>query len=108
MPRLAVAGLRSRWDKLTGQTWGRDFEEWVGQHVTVSCVWRWQVETFQFQRQTYAGGTGKLQYHLLDSDNAANAIHFHRLLRLAFYTGIGYKTTHGLGQVRVLQPGDPA
>lgn len=34
----------------------------------------------------------------------ANTAHLHRLLQLAFYTGIGYKTTHGLGQVRVLSP----
>jgi CRISPR/Cas system endoribonuclease Cas6 (RAMP superfamily) len=43
-----------------------------------------------------------LDYQLLDASSSANASHFHRLLHLAFFTGIGYKTTHGLGQVRLL------
>ena len=47
---------------------------------------------------------GKLEYQALDRSNRANVIHFERLLRLAFYTGIGYKTTYGLGQVRLLSP----
>jgi CRISPR-associated endoribonuclease Cas6 len=106
MPRLAVAGLRTRWDRLTGDTWGRAFEEWVEHNVIVSCVWNWHAESFQFQRQSYQGGVGKLEYQLLDPSNRANVIHFHRLLHLAFFTGIGYKTTHGLGQVRLLQSRD--
>jgi CRISPR-associated endoribonuclease Cas6 len=105
MPRLAVAGLRTRWDKMTGETWGRDFEEWVGRHVIVSCTFNWRVETFRFQRKTYQGGMGRLEYQLFDADDHACTVHFHRLLHLAFYTGIGYKTTYGLGQVRLLPPG---
>lgn len=46
---------------------------------------------------------GKLEYRLLDKSNSANVAHMNRLLHLAFYTGIGYKTTHGLGQVRLLE-----
>jgi CRISPR-associated endoribonuclease Cas6 len=102
MPRMAIASLRTRWDKLTGDTWGQAFEDWVEHNITVSCVWHWHVESFQFQRQTYQGGVGKLEYQLLDFSNPANATHFHRLLCLAFYTGIGYKTAYGLGQVRLL------
>lgn len=48
------------------------------------------------------GGYGKLEYRVLDARNQANVAHLNRLLHLAFYTGIGYKTTHGLGQVRLL------
>ncbi len=101
-PRMAIAGLRSRWDRLTGDTWGRAFEEWVERNVIVSRIWHWQTQSFGFQKQTYVGGLGRLDYRLLDASHAANAAHLNRLWQLAFYTGIGYKTTHGLGQVRIV------
>lgn len=102
-PRMAIAGLRTRWDRLTGESWGRAFEEWVERNLVVGRVWRWATEVFPFQKQRYTGGLGKLEYSLLDGRNRANVAHFHRLLQLAFYTGVGYKTTHGLGQVRVVE-----
>lgn len=100
-PRMAIAGLRTRWDRWTGDTWGRDFEEWVERNVIVSRIWQWQTQSFGFQKQTYVGGLGRLDYRLLDASHTANTVHLNRLLHLAFYTGIGYKTTHGLGQVRI-------
>jgi CRISPR-associated endoribonuclease Cas6 len=104
-PRMAIAGLRSRWDKLTGETWGRAFEEWVERNVIVSAVRRWQMESFTYQRQRYKGGVGTLEYEVLDASSAANVAHLNRLLHLAFYTGIGYKTTMGLGQMRLIGAG---
>lgn len=102
-PRMAIAGLRTRWDRMTGETWGRDFEEWVERNVVVGRIWRWETQTFPYARQTYIGGLGKLEYRLLDTRHTGNVAHLNRLLHFAFYTGIGYKTTHGLGQVRVLE-----
>jgi CRISPR-associated endoribonuclease Cas6 len=101
-PRMAIAGLRTRWDRLTGETWGRAFEEWVERNVVVSRVWHWQTRPWVFQQQRYLGGVGQLEYRLLDPRQGEHVAHLHRLLHLAFYTGIGYKTTHGLGQVRLL------
>ncbi len=101
-PRMLVAGLRTRWDRWSGQDWGRDFEEWVERNVIVGRIWRWQTDVFPFQRQTYLGGLGKLEYRLLDESRPECAAHFNRLLHLAFYTGVGYKTTHGLGFVRLV------
>ncbi|MCB0097963.1 MAG: CRISPR-associated endoribonuclease Cas6 [Caldilineaceae bacterium] len=103
-PRLAIASLRSRWDKMTGDQYGKEFEEWVGRNVVVGRVWNWQTEPFAYKRQSYIGGTGQLQYVLLDSSNQSYTAHFNRLLHLAFFAGIGYKTTHGMGQVRVISP----
>lgn len=100
-PRMAIAGLRSRWDRLTGDAWGRAFEEWVERNVIVSRIWHWQTQSFVFQKQSYVGGLGRLDYRLLDDSHVANTSHLNRLFHLAFYTGIGYKTTHGLGQVRI-------
>ncbi|MCB9148510.1 MAG: CRISPR-associated endoribonuclease Cas6 [Caldilineaceae bacterium] len=103
-PRLAMASLRSRWDKMTGDQYGKEFEEWVGRNVVVGRVWNWETEPFAYKRQSYIGGTGQLQYVLLDSSNQSYTAHFNRLLHLAFFAGIGYKTTHGMGQVRVISP----
>jgi CRISPR-associated endoribonuclease Cas6 len=101
-PRMAVAGLRKRWDDLTGEAWGRAFEEWVERNVIVGRVWQWATQSFPYQRQRYLGGLGKLEYRLLDKTEATHAAQLNRLFHLAFYTGIGYKTTHGLGQVRLV------
>lgn len=103
LPRMALAGVRTRWDRLSGQQWGRAFEEWVERNVVVGRIWHWQSATVAFQRQLYTGGLGKLEYRLLDTSDVQAACHLNRLLHFAFYTGIGTKTTHGLGQVRVLE-----
>ena len=100
-PRMAVAGLRTRWDRLTSERWGRPFEEWVERNEVASDIWRWQTEHFPFQGQRYRGGVGKLTYRVLDSSHPEQAAHLNRLLQMAFYTGIGYKTTIGLGQVSI-------
>jgi len=106
-PRLAIASLRTLWDRTTGDHWGRDFEEWVERNLAVGRVWHWQTEPFRYQKQTYIGGVGKLEYRVLDGRNRANVAHFNRLLHLGFYAGVGYKTTHGLGQMRVVRSGKP-
>jgi CRISPR-associated endoribonuclease Cas6 len=102
LPRLAIASLRSRWDKLTGQRWGLAFEEWVERNISVGRIWHWETEPFRYQKQTYGGGVGKIEYRVLDGRNRANVAHFNRLLQLGFYAGVGYKTTHGLGQMRII------
>jgi CRISPR-associated endoribonuclease Cas6 len=101
-PRMAIASLRTRWDRMTGETWGRAFEEWVERNVVVGRIWQWQSVPFPFQKQRYTGGLGKLEYRVLDASHPEYVAHLNRLLHLAFYAGIGYKTTHGLGQVRVV------
>ena len=73
-------------------------------NVAVGTIWHWQTESFSFQKQNYRGGIGKLEYRVLDGSNADNVAQMHRLLAMAFYTGIGYKTTLGLGQVQVWIP----
>ncbi len=105
LPRLAIASLRTRWDKLTGDSWGIAFEEWTERNITVGRIWEWRTEPFRYQKQIYVGGVGRLEYRVLDGRNQANVAHFNRLLQLAFYAGIGYKTTHGLGQVRIVTSG---
>ncbi|MBV7337675.1 CRISPR system precrRNA processing endoribonuclease RAMP protein Cas6 [Chloroflexi bacterium TSY] len=106
-PRPAIASLRSRWNRMMTDAddyqFDIQFEEWVERNVVVSKVFHWETQPFPYKKQTYVGGLGKLEYRLLDTSNRAYAVHFHRLLHLAFFAGIGYKTTHGLGQVRVVR-----
>lgn len=103
MPRMLINGLRKRWDEWTGEAWGKDFEDWVERNAVVSRVWSWETQPFPYRKQSYVGGVGKLEYRLLDDQRPDHTSHLDRLLRLAFYTGVGYKTTHGLGQMRLLE-----
>ncbi len=107
LPRLVIASLRTFWNRTTGDSWGRDFEEWVERNIAVGRVWHWESQPFPYQKQTYVGGVGKLEYRVLDGRNRTNVAHFNRLLNLAFYAGVGYKTTHGLGQMRIVRSGKP-
>ncbi|MBX3001347.1 MAG: CRISPR-associated endoribonuclease Cas6 [Caldilineaceae bacterium] len=100
-PKMTLAGLRTRWDRLTGENWGLDFEAWVERNVVVGRIWRWETQPVFYKKQTYTGGCGELEYRLLDDSHPAYAAHLNRLLHFAFYTGVGYKTTHGMGQVRL-------
>jgi len=103
LPRMAINGVGKRWDKWTGENWGRNFEEWVERNVIIERVWKWQTEGFAYRGQRYTGGVGKVAWRLLDKSDSAQAAHLNCLLHLAFFTGIGYKTTHGLGQMRLVE-----
>ena len=76
-------------------------------NVIIERVWKWQTERFAYRGQSYSGGVGKLSWRLLDNGDKERASHLNRLLHLAFYTGIGYKTTHGLGQMRLIESAAP-
>jgi CRISPR-associated endoribonuclease Cas6 len=101
-PKMTLAGLRTRWDRLTGESWGIDFEAWVERNVVVGRIWQWETQPVAYKKQTYIGGCGQLEYRLLDDSHQEYTAHLNRLFHLSFYTGIGYKTTHGMGQVRLL------
>jgi CRISPR-associated endoribonuclease Cas6 len=101
-PKMMLAGLRTRWDRMTGEAWGLDFETWAERNVVVGRIWRWESQPFPYRNQSYSGGCGQLEYRLLDDSNQEYAAHLNRLLHFAFYTGVGYKTTHGMGQVRLI------
>ena len=102
-PRMAVASLRTRWDRLTGDLWGLEFEQWVERNMRGRPHLAVAHRDLPLPETAVRGGMGKLEYRVLDGSRTEAVAHLNRLLHLAFYAGIGYKTTHGLGMVRIVE-----
>jgi len=102
-PRLFFGGLATTWDYWFKDvfTMGRDLREYVAETVVVSQM---QLETRMHQYRGYkqVGAVGRLTYRLLDYANPGWARLLNTLADFAFYAGVGYKTTMGMGQVRRL------
>lgn len=101
IPQYVFASLRGAWNRLTGDEIPMGFEAWVADTVFVREVRNWQTAVYQLKRGTYPGGYGDVTFEALDP-----APTFTRILNLladfAFYSGVGTKTTMGMGQARRL------
>lgn len=101
IPQYVFASLRGAWNRLTGDDIPIGFEAWVADCVFVREVRHWQTAVYQLKRGTYPGGFGDVIFEALDQPPT-----FLRLLNLladfAFYSGVGTKTTMGMGQARRL------
>lgn len=97
-PRHVFSALRKRLDKLGGPVPGDDFDVWVEQTVLIDKL-DIHTETVRLKGGRHVNGfTGPVTYRLTDLSEWAG---FVRLLAdLAFWTGVGYQTTTGMGQVR--------
>jgi CRISPR-associated endoribonuclease Cas6 len=97
-PDLLFGELARYWDALTGDNSRDDVMNYVREAVVVS---RHKLEThmFEFRSSKQVGFTGSVVYKLLDKNETTLIAHLNRLADLAFYTGVGYKTTMGMGQV---------
>jgi CRISPR-associated endoribonuclease Cas6 len=99
-PPLVFGELAGYWDRLTGddtQTAVRDF---AAGDVVVS---RYELATHMGD---YGGGrlqigfAGRAAFEILNPAHPDLTRHLNRLADLAFFTGLGSKTTMGMGQVR--------
>lgn len=54
---------------------------------------------YEYRRSKQVGFTGRVTFEILDKEAADPIKHLNRLADLAFYTGVGSKTTMGMGQV---------
>ncbi len=99
-PPLIFGELAGYWDRLAGDETQAAVREFAAGHVVVA---RHDIATHAFDfggGRVQIGFTGRVTFELLNRDDPDMARHLHRLADLAFYTGIGYKTTMGMGQVR--------
>lgn len=98
-PPLVFGELAGYWDRLTGAATQAEVRDFAAAGVAVA---RHDVATHMYD---YGGGrkqvgfVGRVAFKLLDDSEPALARHLNRLADLAFFTGIGSKTTMGMGQV---------
>ncbi len=96
-PALLFGELAGYWDRLTGHETQDAIREFAAVHVVVA---RHKIEThmFQYTNGKQVGFTGDVSFQILEPDPEFIR-HLNLLADLAFYTGIGSKTTMGMGQV---------
>ena len=107
MPRLVFGGLATVWDRWLGDVFkmGPDLRAYAEEAVVVARIARLETRMYQFSRHPQVGAVGQLTYRLLDYANPDLARRLNVLADFAFYAGIGYKTTMGMGQARRMEHG---
>jgi CRISPR-associated endoribonuclease Cas6 len=97
-PALVFGQLADYWDTLTGRDTRDGTRHFCSQSVVVA---RHDIEShiYAYRRSKQVGFTGRVTFEVLHKEAADMIRHLHRLADLAFYTGVGSKTTMGMGQV---------
>lgn len=96
-PRLVFSSLRKRWLTLGGAAPDDEFDTWVGEHVEAEPL-TLSTRKMLVEGRPIAGFIGQVRFSI-QRDRQWLAL-LHLLADLTFWTGVGYQTTRGLGQVR--------
>jgi CRISPR-associated endoribonuclease Cas6 len=101
-PELVFGSLARAWNNLAPFPLHVDRDAllaYVQEHVVVKRIAHLETQMLRFQRAPQVGFVGHVAYGLMDADEAARC-QLNALADLAFYTGVGMKTTMGMGQTR--------
>lgn len=101
-PELVFGSLVRSWSALAPRALAiaRDaLMAYVQEHVVVKRLHGLETRMLRFGRSPQVGYVGQVTYGLMAGDEAARC-QLDALASLAFYTGVGLKTTMGMGQVR--------
>jgi CRISPR-associated endoribonuclease Cas6 len=96
-PRTLFSVLRKKWVALGGTDPGDAFDSWVERHVDAEPL-RLETQTTIVEGRPVVGFVGRVRLHLHGEPRWWALVHL--LSDLAFWTGSGYQTTRGMGQVR--------
>ena len=101
LPRLVFLTLAEKWNRHASVHLGADIAEVLAERVLLT---RYDIRTrlLEFDRYRQIGFIGRCTFRVKTKpDEVWNRIP-HLLADFAFYAGVGYKTTMGMGQVRPL------
>jgi CRISPR-associated endoribonuclease Cas6 len=97
--RITFSSLRKRWATLGGSEPGDPFDDWITNTLAAEPLELRTRKTI-VEGRPVPGFTGRVRYVLRGDRRWLGLVHL--LADLAFWTGVGYQTTRGLGQVRRL------
>lgn len=100
--RTLFSTLRKRWLKLGGAAPGDEFDVWVGEQVEARQIDP-RAHTILVERRPVESFSGRVEFTVHGSDIRWLPL-LHLLADLAFWTGAGYQTPRGMGQVRRAEP----
>lgn len=96
--RTLFSTLRKRWSALGGIEPGDDFDAWVGNQVEAEFV-QSRTQKVIVENRPVTGFVGQARYRVHGAKLDWLPL-LHLLADLTFWTGVGYQTTRGMGQVR--------
>jgi CRISPR-associated endoribonuclease Cas6 len=100
LPKLFFHQLMLKWNRFSPVFIGEDISDIAERKVVLS---RYNLETrmMHFGKYRQVGFTGNCEFFLKLEGDEIWARVVHLLADFAFFSGVGYKTTMGMGQVRV-------
>lgn len=98
--RTLFSTLRKRWVSLGGIDAGDEFDLWVAKHIEQKIIDLKQ-QKLRVENRNVTGFVGQVAFQHY-GDNIHWLSYWNLLADLTFWTGVGYQTTRGMGQVRRL------
>ncbi|GIV97918.1 MAG: CRISPR-associated endoribonuclease Cas6 [Herpetosiphonaceae bacterium] len=95
-PAAVFGSLLRRWNELSSTPLPADLLERV---EMLPCRYDLHTESLQFSKSLQLGFIGRCSYELHGAESDRRLIH--ALARSAFFLGVGYKTTQGMGLARI-------
>ncbi len=97
MPRLLFSTLRKRWIGLGGSAPDDEFDAWVESTLSLEPI-RLEMLPAYVERRTVPAFVGRARFVHHGDLRWLGVVHL--LVDFAFWAGVGYQTTRGMGQVR--------
>lgn len=101
-PRLVFGSLVRSWNRLAPaplQVDARALDSYLEEHVVVKRVADLSTQMLRFAKSPQVGFVGQVTFGLM-ADNDIARLQLNMLADFAFYSGVGMKTTMGMGQCR--------
>lgn len=102
-PQLIWKGLRRQWSQAGGFDPGQVHNEWIAESVGL-IAHSVRTQLLPFGRYAQVGFDGWAAFRAVCT-SARELAYWHALADFAFYAGVGYKTTMGMGQIEVTRDG---
>jgi len=98
-PALVYGSLWQRWQAFSDVAVSEQIYEQMSDALALRAA-DIHTRVWKFPRYAMTGFVGAAEYELVREVPAECAVLFAALTKLAFFTGVGYKTTMGMGQCR--------
>lgn len=102
LPETVFGSLARSWNALAPLAFRvdrRQLREYLDEHVVITRIDDLHTQMLRFRRSYQIGFVGRVTYGLMAEDDAVCS-QLNALAGLAFYAGVGMKTTMGMGQCR--------
>lgn len=103
-PRLVFGNLATAWKALSGEDLVAAVEKYAEANLRL-VVHRLERKPIQLQNHPQLGSVGQVEYQFIRPEDTPLARALNLLADLAFFSGVGRKTTQGMGMTRRIEGG---